>query len=717
MLDQRSSRQVVLIADDDDGTRYILAETLTHEGYRVVQASCGQDAVDKFSQHSPDVVLLDVEMPGKDGYEACQAIRNLPEGAGVPIVMVTSNDDSESINRAFHVGATDFISKPINWSLIGHRLRYILRGASHLRSLAISESKNRALITAIPDRIFTIDREGVILSHQCRRDPHSSRHASDEHLRGERLADVLPADVDDAVACAIDTVCANGREATFEFQLDRNDIERRWYECRFVPHVGQKILVISRDVSERKQAEEKIHRLAYYDSLTGLPNRARFRRQLQARLAEAELTRGELAIFSIDLNHFKRINDALGTVTGDAVLKEMAGRLSSVADAWVEDAGAGADAFCVACFGGDEFALVVPGSRSTCNAETLTDRLRDTLSEPLVINGHEFVVTASIGIATYPEHGDTVEVLMKNAESARHEARRLGRNTQAFYRSSMSTGVTEGLNLENELRRALENDELAVYYQPKYCTRTLKQHGAEALLRWHHPTRGEIAPSAFVPIAEESGMISDVGCWVAEKVCQQIALWNYLGVEPGPIAINVSGQEFGLGDPVTSLTEAVRHAGISASSVELEITETVLMSDIRSVMRALYSLRDAGFSIAVDDFGTGYSSLRYLQRLPVDVLKIDYSFVRHLEKDSDTRAICTAIIAMAHSLGLKVVGEGVENQWQLDFLQRESCDMAQGFLMSRALPAMGFTELLQKGPRQQRTHGRERIVRLPLQHA
>ena len=715
MLDQHSARQVVLIADDDDGTRYILAETLTPEGYRVIEARCGKDAVDKFSQHRPDVVLLDVEMPGKDGYEACQAIRNCPDGADVPIVMVTSNDDSESIDRAFHVGATDFISKPINWSLIGHRLRYILRGASHLRSLAISESQNRALITAIPDRIFTIDREGVILSHQCRRDPHSRRHTGDEQLRGEKLADVLPADVDNAVVGAIDTVAAGGREATFEFELDRGNAESRWYECRFVPHVGQNILVISRNVSERKQAEEKIHRLAYYDSLTGLPNRARFRQQLQGQLAQTERTRGELAILSIDLNHFKRINDALGTVTGDAVLREMAARLSTVAGEWVIDSGAGAEACCVASFGGDEFALVVPGSPSMPGAETLTDRLRDALSEPLVINGHEFVVTASIGIATFPEHGDTVEVLMKNAESARREARRLGRNTQAFYRSSMSTGVTEGLNLENELRRALENDELAVHYQPKYCTQTLKQHGAEALLRWHHPTRGEIAPSDFVPIAEESGMISDVGRWVSEKVCQQIALWNYLGVEPGPIAINISGQEFGLGDPVSTLTDAVRHAGISASSVELEITETVLMSDIRSVMRALHSLREEGFSIAVDDFGTGYSSLRYLQRLPVDVLKIDYSFVRYLEKYADTRAICTAIIAMAHSLGLKVVGEGVENQWQLDFLQRESCDMAQGFLMSRALPAMGFTELLQRGSRQHRS--RVRIVRLPLQHA
>ena len=251
-----------------------------------------------------------------------------------------------------------------------------------------------------------------------------------------------------------------------------------------------------------------------------------------------------------------------------------------------------------------------------------------------------------------------------------------------------------------------------MYYQPKYCSRTLEQRGAEALLRWHHPQRGEIPPKAFIPIAEESGLITDLGRWVADTVCEQISLWEYFETPPGPIAINVSGQEFGLGDPVRTLTDSVNKAGISASALELEITETVLMSDIRSVMSALHALREQGFSVAVDDFGTGYSSLRYLQKFPVDVLKIDYSFVQDVEKNTDSRAICAAIIALARSLGLTVVGEGVENNWQLEFLKREACDTVQGYFLSKPLSVEDFTDRLRCSSSPIRRRTNNRVVQL-----
>jgi len=321
----------------------------------------------------------------------------------------------------------------------------------------------------------------------------------------------------------------------------------------------------------------------------------------------------------------------------------------------------------------------------------------------LLLNGHEFVVTASVGMATSSEHGSTVEALLQNAESARDEAKRLGSNTQKLYQSSMDSGVTERLNLENELRRALENDEMAMVYQPKFCAQTLEPDGAEALLRWFHPERGEIPPATFIPVAEKSGLIIDLGHWVARTVCQQISSWEYFGLSAGPIAINISGQEFGIGAPVTTLTEAVKEAAISASALELEITETVLMSDIRSVMRALHALREEGFRVAVDDFGTGYSSLRYLQRLPVDVLKIDSSFVHDVERNTDSRAICTAVIALAQRLGLKVVGEGVETKWQLEFLKREACDVVQGFLLSRPLSPDDFADHLKSSSPQNKS--------------
>lgn len=591
MLVPDESRPVVLVADDDAATRYVICSTLEHEGFSVIEAGSGRAAIDAFKQSHPDVILMDVEMPGTDGYEACETIRGIEEGIDLPIVMVTGHDDSESINRAFDIGATDFISKPINWSLIGHRLRYILRGAAHVK---------------------------------------------------------------------------------------------------------------------------KIHSLAYYDTLTGLPNRPLFKKRCHTLLDSARANSSALAILNIDLNRFKRINDSLGTSTGDSVLIEVATRLSKFADdlfARESDGKERAD-YCLARFGGDEFALVLSELSNSFDLASIAEQLRRCIAEPLVLKGHEFVITASIGVSTYPEHGVSVEALFKNAESAGDEARRLGRNTQKFYRTSMTTGVTECLNLENELRRALENDELSMYYQPKYCAATLEHKGAEALLRWQHPRRGDISPSVFVPIAEESGLITDLGRWVADTVCQQVASWEYFGAAPGPIAINISGQEFGLGDPVATLTEAVSKAGISGSALELEITETVLLSDIRSVISALQALREEGFSVAVDDFGTGYASLRYLQKFPVDVLKIDSSFVRDVDRNTDSRAICSAIIALARGLGLHVVGEGVESSLQLEFLKREACDAVQGFFLSRPLSVHDFTEQLKSGSSRYRYRANDRVVPL-----
>ena len=712
MLVGGDSKPIVVVADDDAATRYVIARTLSHDGFAVIEASNGQEAVDVFQQSHPDVILMDVEMPGINGYQACSVIRNMCNGADLPIVMVTGLEDSESIDRAYEVGATDFISKPINWSLIGHRLRYILRGARNFQALVTSEVENRALIAAIPDHIFIVNADGVILNHM------NGESSSDENFgkvrSGEKIASVLPGDLHKDVNRCIASVLLTGENATIEYRADRPGGESDWHECRFVQHGTKKCLVIIRNISDRKQSERKIHRLAYYDSLTGLPNRPLFKEQFQKILENAKSTKAALAVFNIDLNRFKRINDTLGSSTGDAVLVQMGTRLSTCVDTLLqkEISSLRDPDFCLARFGGNEFAFVLSGLSDPSDFILVANQLRKAIADPLTLKGHEFVVTASIGVATSPDHGTSVEALSKNAESARDEAKRLGSNTQKLYRSSMDSGVPDCLNLENELRRALENDELSIFYQPKYCTQTLEPVGAEALLRWFHPERGEIPPTAFIPIAEESGLIIDVGYWVANNVSQQISSWEYFGVSPGPIAINISGQEFGLGAPVTTLIEAVNNAGISASALELEITETVLMSDIRSVMRALHALREEGFSVAVDDFGTGYSSLRYLQRFPVDVLKIDSSFVREVERNTDSRAICTAIIAMARSLGLKVVGEGVERKWQLEFLKRQACDAVQGFLLSKPLSPDDFAGLLNRGSRW--NSSTDRVIQLPI---
>ncbi len=710
MLDRGKSKAVVVVADDDAATRYVISSTLAHEGFSVIEAGNGQEAIDAFKQARPDVILMDVEMPGTDGYQACSVIRQSEGGADLPVVMVTGYDDSESINRAYEVGATDFISKPINWSLIGRRLRYILRGARNFQALGISEAENRALIAAIPDSIFIVNAEGVILNHL--RGEGSPGHIDGEDLPGKSIVSVLPDGLRTDIVQSIDSVLSTGENTAIEYQLERPGDESRWFESRFIHHGDEKALVIVRDISDRKHAEKKIHSLAYYDSLTGLPNRPLFKEAFNKNLECARAANNALAVFNIDLNRFKRINDTLGSSTGDAVLVTMATRLSKYVDDLCDDQaiGVGKPENCLACFGGNEFALFLTGLPYSFHIALIAEQLRKILAEPLMLKGHEFVVTASIGAAKFREHGESIEVLLKNAESARDEAKRVGSNTYKLYRSSMNSSVTECVNLENALRRALENDELSMYYQPKYCAKTLEHSGAEALVRWFHPERGEIPPTAFIPIAEESGLITELGCWVADNVCEQISSWQYFGISPGPIAINVSGQEFGLGDPVGTLTEAIRKADIPASALELEITETVLLSDIRSVMVALHALREEGFRLAVDDFGTGYSSLRYLQKFPVDVLKIDSSFVHDVERNTDSRAICTAIIALARSLGLKVVGEGVASIWQLEFLKRQACNMVQGFLLSKPLSPDDLAEQLKRGlPRSRST---DRVIQL-----
>jgi len=706
------ARPVVMIVDDDPATLHLLAHTLSHDGFSIVEAKNGQEAVDLYSESQPDVILMDVEMPGMDGHQACATIRQSKESTGVPIVMVTGHDDTESIDRAYNAGATDFVSKPINWSLIGHRIRYILRGARNLQALRVSEAENRALVAAFPDSIFLVDADGEILKHLSGELPSGSSNYGP--LPGQLLSNLLPGEMGKDIIYSIYSVLASGTIATIEYSVKSIDNHECWYECRFVHHGYNKVLVMLRDISERKHVESKIHTLAFYDSLTGLPNRSLFKDRVETNLSAAKSEGSSLAVFNIDLNRFKRINDTLGSSTGDAVLVEIAARLSEYAEHSVEDAspGAGESGHCLARIGGNDFSLLLSGMPKASDVSLIATELRNLIAEPLHLNGHEFVMTASIGIATFPESGTSVDGLLKHAETARDKAKHQGSNTQTRYRSSMNAGVTKRLRLENELRRALEDNQLSMYYQPKYCTKTLQPKGAEALLRWFHPEQGAISPATIISVAEESGLITDLGCWVASEVCEQISSWKYFGMTPGPIAINTSGQEFARGDPVRTLTNAVRQSGIGASALEVEITETVLLSDIHSVSQALHALREEGFTLAVDDFGTGYSSLRYLQKLPVDVLKIDSSFVRDVEKNSDSRAICAAIIALARSLGLKIVGEGVESKWQHEFLRRQGCDTLQGFLLSKPLSPDDFADHLKRDARTARSD--DAIVQLPL---
>ncbi|HEY7638593.1 MAG TPA: EAL domain-containing protein [Steroidobacteraceae bacterium] len=678
----------VLIADDDALLRDIAVATFESAGFDVEVVATGNAAVAACATRMPDIALLDVEMPNGSGYQACAAIRELPGGANLPIVMVTGHDDAVSIDKAYDAGATDFVVKPINWALIVHRVRYVLRGARNLDALRFSEQKNAALLRAIPDGIFLVDTQGAI-SHIV--SPIAGL-IDDTHVPGMRkLADLLPKVAQErAMACLNATL--RGSPAAFEFALESAEDATRHFECRYAPNAGGQVLAIIRDITARKRTEAHIHRLAYFDVLTGLPNREWLGDYLSQSLVEARREAHSVAVLYIDLDQFKRINDTLGHQTGDALLRMVTDRLNSLAGVHAADDVYGQ----FARVGGDEFILVLTGNPNTQSAQRAAERIQAALVAPFLHGGYEFVVTPSIGIALFPEHGNDSQSLLKNADGAMYEAKASGRNQYRVYTSAVHARALKRLSLEMELRQAFENSQLQVYYQPKYETQTLRPIGAEALLRWFHPQRGQIPTLDFVAVAEEIGLIGDIGRWVMQQVCWDLCEWRNQGVQLPRVAVNISGRDFMRPEGLLHMSDTVGQARLSPALFELELTEGILMQDAEAGRRSLLTLKEFGFQLAVDDFGTGYSSLSYLKRFPLDTLKIDRSFVKDIGVDQDDAAICRAIIALGHNLGLGIVAEGVSSQVQLEFLRAEGCDAVQGFLMSQAVPATDFVEIMRR---------------------
>lgn len=435
------------------------------------------------------------------------------------------------------------------------------------------------------------------------------------------------------------------------------------------------------DMSERKASEKRIHRLAYYDSLTQLPNRALFQDRLHSSLQLAARRGSWVVLMFLDLDRFKPINDSLGHAAGDRMLKEVAMRLASCVD---EDD-------TVARMGGDEFTFLLhPGGdrdEALRRAIHVGERILASLTEPFVLSGREFFVTASIGIALSPQDGDDLSQLMKNADTAMYHAKERGKNNFQFYQAEMNASALERLELESDLRHALEQQQFVLHYQPQFLVDGSTLTGVEALLRWQHPSRGLVPPGHFIPALEELGLVVEVGDWVIGEACRQIATWQRQGLTVPKVSVNLSARQFAdglLGQRIAAILEA---SGIPRNCLELELTESILMQDVDEAMRILDSLKQLGLSIAIDDFGTGYSSLNYLKAFPIDVLKIDRSFVDGLPAGEQDGQIARAIIAMAHSLSLSVIAEGVENQAQLDFLRKHRCDEVQGFFLGRPMPA------------------------------
>jgi diguanylate cyclase len=557
-------KRIAIVADDEEIGRLLLAATVVEAGLAALAFSDGIAALDAAMHCDAAVVLLDVDMPGMDGYEVCRRLRTERRYARVPIVMVTGHEDANAISLAFDAGATDFISKPVNWALLPRRLAYILRNAA---------------------------------------------------------------------------------------------------------------------------AAERIERLAYFDTLTGLPNRQRCIDTAEEFFAEATSLHETAAVIYLDLNSFKRVNDTFGHFVGDAVLKDVAAKLAlALAPFESQHVRIGA-----ARFGGDEFVVLLRHATARTIALEIADACFEALRDPICHEGLEFYSVPSIGVAMFPDDGADVATVFKNADTAMYHAKSDASDAVVAYAAWMSRRTRDWLDLEGRLRRALEDRLLYLHYQPKFQLRDNALVGVEALLRWHDEDYGNISPTRFIEIAEDSGLIIDIGNFVVRVACQQVRKWQDGGLTV-PVAINVSGKELHHGNPANLIEAEAAAAGISASLLEVEITESLLVSDSSIVRNALDKLRGLGCRIALDDFGTGYSSLAYITRFPPDRIKIDKAFVANLDRSKADAAVATAILSLGEGLGIIVTAEGVERAAQLEWLRNRGCDEAQGFFLSSPLSVRQLEE-------------------------
>ena len=699
MKPQQPSHEHVLLVDDDPVARLLTASILTRHGFLVSEAGSGREALEKFVQ-IPDCVLLDALMPGMDGFATCRALRLSPGGAQVPVLMLTGLDDEESVAHAYEAGATDFFVKSTQWTLLVQRTRYLLRAARMRGELENSRAKlARAQRIA---RLGTWEwdlRSGFLVG--------SDLCLSILGIAGTNVSLSLNAfltlvhdDDRKELTTGFERLIREGGSLQSETRLQ--SASGAVYFVRFEAEIeydnaGVATLVsgTAQDITQRREAEAQIRALADYDNLTGLHNRRRFGERFGAAIEAARRRQAPLAALFVDLDRFKQINDTQGHSAGDAVLREVALRLGGCVRS-----GEG-EADVVARLGGDEFAVLLTEVTHPQQVQNVAERVLAVMRKPFMVGGRENFISASVGIARYPEDGNDVESLLRNADAAMYSVKAQGRNAIAAYRPELNLVDRKRWELEQALHKALEQDELVLHYQPQVDVRSGRVPGVEALMRWNHAGR-LIAPGDFIPIAEETGLIVPFGEWALATAARQAARWMRDGLDPVRIAVNIPGSHFQRPGFVEMVRKVLEDAALPGHLIELEITETMLMTDIAATLATLKALNELNVRLSIDDFGTGYSSLSYLKRFDIDQLKIDRSFVNDLKPGSDNEAITAAIIAMASALNLEVVAEGVETREQMQLLQKRGCPLMQGYYFSRPLPLADVSALLfdlqAKGP-------------------
>jgi diguanylate cyclase (GGDEF)-like protein/PAS domain S-box-containing protein len=723
----------ILLVDDRPENLIALEAIIEHEDYNIVKASSGEEALKCLLRHDFAAILLDVQMPGIDGFGTAKIIKAREKTKNIPILFITANHmDSEHIFTGYSLGAIDYILKPLEPTILKakvegfieiYKLNQQLRQQaailtektrelekvneelSNLTSqLRISEALANVISETSIDTMIVMDERGLILKVNPAIKGMFQYHESE--IIGKSVLELFLVEESTnyikRLLNAIKNVSyLSGNDNLEEIQATRRDgtvfpaeiqIGKRYVQDQCL------IAMTIRDITKKKHDQEKITHMAYYDSLTDLPNRRLFNEQLTSMLNKARQTNKPLAMMYLDMDRFKYINDSLGHIVGDKLLQEISKRLSASARA--HDV--------VARLGGDEFNILLPDTDRESALEIAESILED-YKEPFFIDNYELFITTSIGISVFPYDGEDAQVLMRNADAALYRAKEQGKNRYKVFHSGMNIQSYKNFILRNDLRKAIEREELTLVYQPRVDIETGEVRNAEALLRWNHPTWGTVSPAEFIPLAEESGDIIEIGEWVLKSVCLQYKAWQLAGFSPIQISVNFSAQQFLQKDLVGNIEQILTETGLSPEWLEIEITESTILGNEEIITRTLNQLRKWGIRISIDDFGTGYSSLSYLMHFPVHSIKIDRSFIRDISKEANiSQTLISSIISLAHGLNMSVVAEGVETEEQLDFLKEYRCDEAQGYLYSPPVPAAEFEAFLV--PTQSKTRKRKGII-------
>jgi diguanylate cyclase (GGDEF)-like protein/PAS domain S-box-containing protein len=697
----------LLLVDDEPRLLASLYELLQGRGYQLVTAATGNEALAHLSRLRFDLVLLDLRLPDIGGHEIMDFIN--AKGIESDVIVMSGEVGIDAAIGALKRGAYDYLRKPYSREELLKTVANALKqrrleeaNARIANQLENSEKMYRYLVDSSPDIIYTLNHEGrftfindrayqllgykreeligqhySILVHE--EDLERARYVFNERRVDERAS----RNVELRLKCH----AGANQERTFNntlMTISLNAIgmhvpDQEVKKLEFYGTYG-----VARDITDRKRAEEVISYQAYHDILTDLPNRILFKDRLGLAVIQAKRKQTELAVMFIDLDRFKLVNDTLGHVKGDELLQQVAGRLKECLRRGDT----------LARQGGDEFTIVLPELRDRDDARMVADKFLECLHQPFDLDGHAVHISASIGIAIYPGHGESIDELLRHADIAMYQVKGQGKNGHAFYDPTMQDVSHQKIALEQSLRRALENNELEMYYQPQIDAISGRIVGAEALMRWNHPTRGIVSPGEFLPFAEENGLMLPISDWMIGALCRDMLQWKNIGGNQVRLSLNLSPQYLDRGDFFEKMRGALLRYGIAPSQIEVEITENICIRNPQHAIEQLNKLGQLGVSVAIDDFGTGYSSLAYLHRFPVHTIKIDQSFVKEIHDEHGHYPVVLAIISIARGLGLNLVAEGVETDSQARYLRSNGCLTMQGYLYHRPMPLPRFIDVL-----------------------